>query len=83
MDQSLTFVIITNNSDTQKELRALILSDDRLRLVTCIENEEEICAELSRLHPAAAIIAIDNEAESRFSLIKRLSSRPLPMNLPP
>src|SRR5215813_1659867 len=74
MEQSLTFVIITNNSDTQKELRGLILSDERLRLVTCIENEEDVSAELSRFHPSAAIVAIDSEAEASFSLIKRLNT---------
>ncbi len=74
MDQSLTFVIITNNSETQKELRGLILSDDRLNLVTCIENADDVCAELSRLRPAAAIVAVDDDAEARFSLIKRLTA---------
>ncbi len=74
MDQSLTFVVISNNPDTQKELRGLILSDDRLRLVTCIENEEDVCSELSRLRSSAAIVAIDNDAEAKFSLIKRLST---------
>ncbi|HZE69125.1 MAG TPA: AAA family ATPase [Pyrinomonadaceae bacterium] len=74
MDQALTFVIISVNPTTQKELRGLIGSDGRLRLVTCIENLDEACAELSRLRPSAAIVAVDDEADARFSLIKRLGN---------
>jgi pilus assembly protein CpaE len=74
MDQALTFVIISVNPTTQKELRGLISSDYRLRLITCIENLDEAYSELSRLRPSAVIVAVDNDADARFSLIKRFAN---------
>jgi pilus assembly protein CpaE len=74
MDQALTFVIISVNPTTQKELRELISSDHRLRLVTCIENLDEAYSELSRLRPSAVIVAVDNDADARFLLTKRFAN---------
>jgi pilus assembly protein CpaE len=74
MDHAITFVIVNVNPITQKELRGLIATDDRIRLVTCFENLDEAYAELLRLRPSAAVIAIDREGDAEFSLIKRISN---------
>ena len=73
MDQRLTFVIVSSDTDIVKELRTVIGSDDRLRVITSMDDAEQACSEISRLRPSAAVVAIDNEPETRFALIKRIS----------
>jgi len=70
----LTFIIVSVDESIVKELRSAIGSDDRLRVVTCIDNVEQACSEISRLRPSAAIVATDNELATRFALIKRLNT---------
>ena len=74
MDQALTFAIISVNPSTKIELSGLIASHDQLRLVACLENFDEASAQLSRLRPSAVIVAVDHDADARFSLIKRLNN---------
>jgi pilus assembly protein CpaE len=74
MDQRLTFIVVSTDAGIVKELRTVMSSDDRLRIITFMDNADEACAEVLRLRPSAAVVAIDNEAEARFALIKRLSS---------
>jgi len=74
MDLVITLVIINVDPSNQRELRGLISKDDRVRLVGCIENLDQAYAELLRLRPSAAIIAIDGDADSQFSLMKRLGN---------
>ncbi|MEP6921884.1 MAG: AAA family ATPase [bacterium] len=73
MDQRLTFIIVSTNAEIVKELRTIIGSDERLRVITCMENAQEACAEILRLRPSAAVMVIENEPEAKLAVIKRLS----------
>ncbi len=73
MNQRLTFTIVCEDPELGRELRNLINSNDRLRLLTSINQPENACAEICRLNPVAAIVAMDNNLEARFALIKRLA----------
>jgi pilus assembly protein CpaE len=73
MNQRLTFIIVCDDHETGWELRSLINSNDRLHLLTSINQFEKAAAEVTRLSPLAAVIAMDRNQDSRFALIKRLA----------
>jgi len=73
MNQRLTFIIVSEDSEVLRELRNVITSNDRLRLVTSVDSIDRAPAEVSRLNPIATIVAIDKNPETSLALIKRLS----------
>lgn len=75
MNQLLSFIILGNNLDTFKELRGALAADTRTRLVAGGDDAEQLCAEIIRLRPSAAIITLsDVVAEQSLKMIERLAT---------
>ena len=43
MDQRLTFIVVSTDAGIVKELRSMMSSDDRLRIITFMDNADEAC----------------------------------------
>jgi pilus assembly protein CpaE len=72
MTQPLTFVILSTGLDTFKELRGALSSDGRARLLAGGDDAEQLYAEIVRLRPSAAVIALGSDADQSLALIERL-----------
>ncbi|MGB7926044.1 MAG: AAA family ATPase [Pyrinomonadaceae bacterium] len=75
MTQPLTFVILSTGLDTFKEIRGALSSDGRARLLAGGDDAEQLYAEIVRLRPSAAVIALSGaDADQSLALIERLSA---------
>lgn len=74
MNQTLNFVILSDDPDTIRELRRAIAEDGRARVLASSDSVEGVYADIVRLRPSAAVISLDAEHESRLALIKRLAA---------
>lgn len=73
MTQPLTFVILSTGLDTFKEIRGALSSDGRARLLAGGDDAEQLYAEIVRLRPSAAVIALGADADQSLVLIERLA----------
>src|SRR5882724_10233859 len=70
---SLTFLILSNNSESSNELRVSLSSSTDTRLLGECDNPERLLADVTLLRPSAAIVVLSEDNPDReFSLIKRL-----------
>src|SRR3954466_15760481 len=74
MNQPLSFVILSTGLDSFKELRSALSSDERTRLLAGGDDTEQLYAEIQRLKPNAAIIAIGANPAPALSLIERMAA---------
>ncbi len=75
MTQSLSFVILSTNLDTFKELRHALAADSRTRLLAGGDDAEQLYAEITRLRPSAAIITLPAaNPEPSLKMIERLAA---------
>ncbi|MEP6819113.1 MAG: AAA family ATPase [bacterium] len=72
MTQPLTFVVLSTGLDNFKEIRAALAADGRAQLLAGGNDPEQLHEEIVRLKPAAAIIALNNNAEQAIKFIQRL-----------
>jgi len=70
----ISFVILSNNSETLAELRGALAGTGRTRLLGAGNNTEQTYLEVANLRPAAAIIEIDAQPESSLALIGRINA---------
>ena len=70
--QSLTFIILSRNTQSSDELRDAIAASGRTHLLACSDSYDQLLAHVTRLKPSAAIIEIGDDAEKVFNLIKQL-----------
>jgi pilus assembly protein CpaE len=73
MIEPLTFVILSTGLDTFKEIRGALSSDGRARLLAGGDDAEQLYAEIVRLRPSAAVIALGANADQSLALIERLA----------
>ena len=74
MTEPLTFVILSTGLDNFKEIRGALASDGRARLLAGGDDAEQLYAEIVRLRPSAAIIALGADTAQSLTLIERLAS---------
>jgi pilus assembly protein CpaE len=73
MTEPLTFVILSTGLDSFKEIRGALSSDGRARLLAGGDDAEQLYAEIVRLRPSAAVIALGADSGQSLALIERLS----------
>jgi pilus assembly protein CpaE len=70
----LTFVILSTGLDSFRELRDALAADERTRLLAGGDDAEQLHAEIVRLRPNVAIIALpDANADAALRYVERLS----------
>jgi pilus assembly protein CpaE len=74
MTEPLTFVILSTGLDNFKEIRGALSADGRARLLAGGDDAEQLYAEIVRLRPSAAIIALGTGKEQSLALIERLAA---------
>ena len=75
MTQPLTFVILSTNLESFKEIRgALQVADPHSRLLAGGDDAEQLYTEIVRLRPSAAVIALGTDSEQALKLIEQLAA---------
>lgn len=73
--QPLTFITLSKNGESSNELRDALADSGRAHLLADCHSLEQMLADVKRLHPSAAVVALDpDDSEKEFSLIKQLAS---------
>jgi pilus assembly protein CpaE len=73
--QPLTFITLSPDRESFKELADALTDDERTRLLTDCDDAEHMMASLTRLRPAAAVIVLSNEnSERAIELVKRIAA---------
>lgn len=74
MTQLLSFVVLSTGLDNFKAIRSALAADGRAQLLAGGNDPDQLYEEIVRLKPAAAIIALGNNAEQSIKFIQRLNS---------
>lgn len=74
MTQPLSFVVLSTGLDNFKQIRAALAADGRAQLLAGGNDPDQLYEEMVRLKPAAAIIALGNNAEQSIRFIQRINS---------
>jgi len=70
---SLTFLILSRNGESSKELRDALASSARARLLADCNSFDQMLADVARLRPSAAVLVLEaDNTEKEFALIKKL-----------
>ena len=70
---SLTFLVLSNNTESSSELRVALSSGPNTRLLAECNSPERLLADTSLLRPAAIIVVLsEDNPEREFALIKKL-----------
>ena len=72
--QSLTFITMGRDAEALREINEALAGSARGRLLAESADPSQLLADVLRLHPSAAIIVLDDNAERQFALIKRLAT---------
>lgn len=73
--QSLTFIILSKDSDSIKEVRDALAGSGGARVLSECSTPDQMLADITRLRPSAAVITLKPEhSENNFALIKKLVS---------
>lgn len=70
---SLTFVVLSNNSESANELRVALSSGSNTRLLSECNDPDRLIADLTLLRPSAVIVELSQENPDReFAVIKKV-----------
>src|ERR1044071_2070883 len=70
---SLTFLVLSNNTEASNELRTVLSSGPNTRLLAECNTHDRLMADLSLLRPSAIIVVLSQEnPEKEFTLIKNV-----------
>jgi len=69
---SLTFVVLSNNSESASELRLALSTDPTTRLLSVCDDPERLNADLELLQPAAVIVELGQDPDKQFALVKKI-----------
>jgi pilus assembly protein CpaE len=70
---SLTFLLLSKNSEASNELRVALSSDSNTRLLGECDSPERLRADVTLLRPSAVIVVLSQDnPEKEFALIKQL-----------
>ena len=73
--QTLTFVTLSPDRESFKELSEALTDDERTRLLTDCDDADQLVSSLTRLHPSAAIIVLGNgNSEKAIELVKKIAA---------
>ena len=73
---SLTFITLSKNDETSKELKEALGANNRVRLLKASDSAEQLLADIIRLHPSAALIHVTTESsEKDIALVKLLAAK--------
>jgi len=71
--QPLTFITLSNSSESSDELRDALAGSERAHLLADCHSLEQMLADVTRLRPSAAVITLGQDnSEKGFALIKQL-----------
>jgi pilus assembly protein CpaE len=71
--QPLTFIALSTNGESSKELRDSLALNARTRLLAICDNPDQMLADVMRMRPSAALVVLNAESsEKEFALIKKL-----------
>lgn len=71
--QPLTFITLLNNDEGSNELKNALNDNGRVRLLAECISVEQMLADVTRLRPSAAVLAVSTEhLEKDFALIRQL-----------
>jgi pilus assembly protein CpaE len=73
--QPLTFITLSKDQESSKELRRALADSGRARLLLDCDNPDQLVADVLRLRPSAALIALGASPDKDFLLIKQLVSK--------
>lgn len=73
--RSLTFITMGRDPETSREISEALAGSESARLLAESADPDQLLADVLRLHPSAAIIVLEDNAEKGFALIKRLAAQ--------
>jgi pilus assembly protein CpaE len=74
--QPLTFITLTKNEESSRELRDALADSGRARLLAACDNQEQMLVDVVRLRPSAVLITVGPDNSDRdFALIKQLIAK--------
>ncbi|MGE0129705.1 MAG: CpaE family protein [Blastocatellales bacterium] len=74
MRRQLSFVVLTAELGTDRELRAALERDHRGRIVASSDQVEQVYAEVVRSRPSAVIVTLDGRAEAAWMLCRQINA---------
>jgi pilus assembly protein CpaE len=73
--QPLTFITLSPDRESFRELSDALAADERTRLVADCDDAEHLMSSLSRLRPAAAVVVLNNGNSAKaIELVKNIAS---------
>jgi pilus assembly protein CpaE len=73
--QPLTFIILSKNGESSRELREALAGSERARLLADCDSPDQMLADVMRMRPSAAVVILAAEpSEKEFALIKKLAA---------
>src|SRR5437667_1853367 len=73
--QSLTFIILSKNGESSRELKEALAGNARARLLADCDSPDQMLADVLRMRPSAAVVILEAEtSEKEFALIKKLAA---------
>jgi pilus assembly protein CpaE len=73
MTQQLTFVILSTGLETFRELRCALSAQEGARVLAGGDDAEQVYAEIERLRPSAAIVALSSTPENELRVVERVA----------
>ena len=70
--QSISFVVLSAGLEEFNQIRSALASDARAKLLSGGNDADQVCEEVVRLKPSAAIISLGVNSEQAIKLIERL-----------
>jgi pilus assembly protein CpaE len=72
MRRQLSFVILTAENSTDRELRFSLESSQRARIVASSDKVEQVYAEVVRWRPSAVVVTLDGRADAAWTLCRQI-----------
>ena len=73
--QPLTFIILSKNGESSRELKEALAGNARARLLADCDSPDQMLADVLRMRPSAAVVILEAEtSEKEFALIKKLAA---------
>jgi len=69
---SLTFLVLSKNSESSNELRVALSSGANTRLLSVCDDTERLMADLALLRPSAVVVVLSQDPDKEFALIKKV-----------
>lgn len=74
MRRQLSFVVLTTEFGTDREVRGALERDQRARIVASSDQVEQVYADVARWRPSAVIVTLDGRAEAAWMLCRQINA---------